>query len=93
LAILEMLFPPTRGWRVWRYIQEAPLRAAAAARAFPRPVRHVAVGHTHCPGCWEISGVRVYNLGGFVPLTRPCALVVDGAEVLWKPLRELPGQG
>ncbi|MCZ7645199.1 MAG: metallophosphoesterase family protein [Planctomycetota bacterium] len=87
-----LLFHATHPWRiasVAHYLLRMPVWVAGAAGQFDRPVEHVAVGHSHRPGRWRRAGVRVYNTGSFMPLSRPYAVEVEGAAVRHVPLAAL----
>jgi UDP-2,3-diacylglucosamine pyrophosphatase LpxH len=82
-------FPPTRIFSVLHYWWKCPDRAAAFASDFEKPVKHVVFGHSHRAGHWRRKGFGLYNTGSFMPLSRPHAVVVNGARVEFTPLAEM----
>jgi len=87
--LASVILPPQKPFHILQYWRRAPRLAARLAAAFPKPVRHVLVGHTHNPGRWELQGVTVLNTGSFMPLSTPHAASIEGEKVLLQPLLPL----
>ena len=79
--LVSAVCPPQRPLHVLHYWWQAPARVARLAGTFGRPVRQVIVGHSHRPGRWLVNGMTVFNTGGFMPLTTPYAVRVEGQQV------------
>ena len=79
--VLRQGVRPLRAWRIFEYVWSSPPRVAELAATYERPVRRVAFGHTHRPGCWQIGALRLYNTGSFMPFSRSYPVVVEGQEV------------
>jgi len=86
---LRQFIPPTRPFRVAWYVFNWPRLLLDAARPLPVAPKTLAIGHTHRPGEWKVGNMRVLNTGSHMPLSRPYAVEVEGAEVRFLPLRQL----
>src|ERR1700736_4876302 len=53
--LVRNCWPPWRPLMIIKAWTEVPGRAADLARVFRPQARFVFVGHTHCPGTWEVS--------------------------------------
>jgi predicted phosphodiesterase len=87
--LLRQFLPPTRPFRVAWYVLNWPKLLMQAAQPLPVAPRVLAIGHTHRPGQWNFSGLRILNTGSHMPLSRPYAVEVEGTEVRLLPLRQL----
>lgn len=87
--VARNLFPPHRPLTIFSYRRRAPERVAALAARFHRPVEHVVFGHIHRPNHWRRHGMEVWNTGGFMPLSTPRPVVVEGRKVRSSSLSEL----
>ncbi|MCY3022395.1 MAG: metallophosphoesterase family protein [Planctomycetota bacterium] len=87
--LASVLYPPQKPVHILQYWWRAPRLAARLAATFPKPVSNVAVAHTHRSGCWQLNGMTVFNTGSFMPLSVPCGLSIDGANVSLRPLAAL----
>jgi len=87
--LASVVMPPQRPLHILRYWWRAPRLAAHLAAAFPRPVRHVLVGHTHSPGEWKVNGITVLNTGSFMPMSIPYAASIEGERIFFRPLEPL----
>jgi len=79
--LLRALIPPHRPLQIFSYWHRAPGMVARLAKSFDRPVKTAVVGHSHRGGDWTLDGVRVLNTGSFMPLSKPMAVIADGAHV------------
>ncbi|HEY3320004.1 MAG TPA: metallophosphoesterase [Planctomycetota bacterium] len=87
--IATILVPPRKPFDVFLYWWRVPGLAAALARTYPQPVRHVVIGHSHRAGRWNFGDLEVFNTGSFMPLSLPCVVSVEDAQVSFVPLRKL----
>jgi len=87
--LASVVLPPQKPLHILRYWWRAPRLAAQLVAAFPKPVRHVLVGHTHNAGQWQINGITVFNTGSFMPLSVPYAASIEGHRVFFRPLEPL----
>lgn len=87
--LASVVMPPHRPLHIMQYWMRAPRLAARLAATFPKPVRHVLVGHTHNPGRWQINGVTVLNTGSYMPLSTPHAASIEGERVFLRRLLPL----
>lgn len=85
----SLLYPPRRPFDVVEYWHRAPGRVLKVARGFPRTFKHIIFGHSHRGGHWNIDGVKLFNSGSFMPLSKPLAVLVEDAQVRIVPLRQL----
>ena len=57
------------------------LFATELARVFRPQARFVIVGHTHCPGAWEVPPRVIINTGSFVPYFGACAAIIESGQI------------
>lgn len=87
--VLNAAYPPQKSFHILRYWTRVPRLAAKLAATLDEPVRHVAVGHTHFAGRWDVGGITVMNTGSFMPVSRPHAVCIDGERVRLVPVSAL----
>jgi predicted phosphodiesterase len=88
-----LLFP-----LLWRRSIKQRMVALAEEVRREGPVHAMVLGHSHSPGMRHFRGLHVFNLGGWMRNTRPCAFVFEngfgrlirietrGREPSWGPL-------
>lgn len=74
-------WPPWRPLMIIKAWCEVPGRAARLARVFRPQARIVIVGHTHCPGAWEVPPRVIINTGSFVPYFGACAAIIESGRI------------
>jgi predicted phosphodiesterase len=65
--LVRHCWPPWRPLMIIKAWCEVPELAADLARVFRPEARFVIVGHTHCPGTWQVESRVIINTGSFVP--------------------------
>jgi predicted phosphodiesterase len=79
--LVRNCWPPWRPLMIVKAWYEVPGRAAELARAFRPEARFVIVGHTHCPGAWEVPPRVIINTGSFVPYFGACAAIIESGRI------------
>jgi predicted phosphodiesterase len=79
--LIRNCWPPWRPLMIVKAWSEVPGRAADLARVFRPQARFVFVGHTHCPGTWEVSPRVIINTGSFVPYFGARAAIVESGRI------------
>ena len=71
---------------------EVPGRAADLARVFRPEARFIIVGHTHCPGAWQVAPRVVINTGSFVPYFGACTAIIESGRIGVRQINSHRGQ-
>jgi len=74
-------WPPWRPLMIIKAWYEVPGRAAQLARLFRPEARFIIVGHTHCPGAWEVPPRVIINTGSFVPYFGAYAAIIESGRI------------
>jgi predicted phosphodiesterase len=78
---LRNCWPPWRPLMIIKAWSEVPGRAAHLARVFRPEAKFIFVGHTHCPGAWEVPPRVIINTGSFVPYFGACAAIIESGRI------------
>ena len=79
--LIRNSWPPWRPLMIIKAWCEVPGRAVQLARVFRPQARFVIVGHTHCPGAWEVPPRVIINTGSFVPYFGACAAIIESGQI------------
>jgi predicted phosphodiesterase len=79
--LIRNCWPPWRPLMIIKAWSEVPGRAADLARVFRPQAKFVIVGHTHCPGAWEVAPRVIINTGSFVPYFGACAAIIESGRI------------
>ena len=79
--LLRNCWPPWRPLMIIKAWSEVPELAADLARVFRPEARFVIVGHTHCPGTWQVESRVIINTGSFVPYFGACVAILDSGRL------------
>jgi predicted phosphodiesterase len=79
--LIRNCWPPWRPLMIIKAWSEVPGRAADLARVFRPQAKFVIVGHTHCPGAWEIAPRVIINTGSFVPYFGARAAIIESGRI------------
>lgn len=79
--LIRNSWPPWRPLMIIKAWCEVPGRAVQLARVFRPQARFVIVGHTHCPGAWEVPPRVIINTGSFVPYFGACAAIIESGHI------------
>jgi predicted phosphodiesterase len=74
-------WPPWRPLMILKAWSEVPGRAAQLGRLFRPAAKFIIVGHTHCPGAWEVRPRVIINTGSFVPYFGACAAIIESGRI------------
>jgi predicted phosphodiesterase len=79
--LLRNCWPPWRPLMIIKAWCEVPGRASQLARVFRPEAKFIIVGHTHCPGAWEVPPRVIINTGSFVPYFGACAAIIESGRI------------
>jgi UDP-2,3-diacylglucosamine pyrophosphatase LpxH len=79
--LLRNSWPPWRPLMIIKAWCEVPELAADLARIFRPQARFVIVGHTHCPGTWQVESRVIINTGSFVPYFGACVAILESGRL------------
>src|ERR1700736_2268446 len=79
--LIRNSWPPWRPLMIIKAWCEVPGRGAYLAHVFRPLARFVIVGHTHCPGAWEVPPRVIINTGSFVPYFGACAAIIESGRI------------
>ena len=79
--LLRNCWPPWRPLMIIKAWSEVPELAADLARVFRPEARFVIVGHTHCPGTWQVESRVIINTGSFVPYFGACVAILESGRL------------
>jgi predicted phosphodiesterase len=90
--LLRNCWPPWRPLMIIKAWSEVPELAADLARVFRPEARFVIVGHTHCPGTWQVESRVIINTGSFVPYFGACVAILEGGRLEVRQINLRQGQ-
>jgi predicted phosphodiesterase len=79
--LIRNCWPPWRPLMIIKAWSEVPELAADLARVFRPEARFVIVGHTHCPGTWQVESRVIINTGSFVPYFGACVAILESGRL------------
>ena len=90
--LLRNCWPPWRPLMIIKAWSEVPELAADLARVFRPEARFVIVGHTHCPGTWQVESRVIINTGSFVPYFGACVAILESGRLEVRQINLRQGQ-
>lgn len=90
--LLHNCWPPWRPLMIIKAWREVPELAADLARVFRPEARFVIVGHTHCPGTWQVESRVIINTGSFVPYFGACVAILESGRLEVRQINLRQGQ-
>jgi predicted phosphodiesterase len=90
--LLHNCWPPWRPLMIIKAWCEVPELAADLARVFRPEARFVIVGHTHCPGTWQVESRVIINTGSFVPYFGACVAILESGRLEVRQINLRQGQ-
>jgi predicted phosphodiesterase len=79
--LLRNCWPPWRPLMIVKAWCEVPGRATQLARVFRPEAKFIIVGHTHCPGAWQVPPRVIINTGSFVPYFGAYATIIESGRI------------